>query len=100
MKKGMIFTIDAVLALIVVIILLAMVPMQAMDNGGGKVSRNLGGRARDSAITAYYRGETASQSISQQATFGKCAVYYALDPNASDLEEASAPEENVFCEEA
>lgn len=99
MRKGIIFTTDAVLALIVVMILLAMIPMQA-GNSESKVFQNLNDKARDEAIAASYKGTTGSNtSIDATSSFGKCAVYYSLNPNL-ELGTQAQPQKNIFCEEA
>lgn len=98
MKKGIIFTTDAILALIVVMIFLAYMPVQA-SQGENRAFGNLGGQARDQAITSFYKG-TASGNTSIEATsrIGKCAVYYGLDPN-NPLGVQAIPQKNSFCEE-
>ncbi|MFA4855831.1 MAG: hypothetical protein WC634_04590 [archaeon] len=99
MKKGIIFTTDAILALIAVIVLLAMIPMQA-GNSESKVFENLNDRARDEAITSFYKGTTGSNtSIEGTSMFGKCVIYYSLDPN-NGLGAQAQPQKKVFCEEA
>jgi hypothetical protein len=79
-------------------ILLAMIPMQA-GKSESKVFQNLNDRARDDAITKFYKNTMAAETISTQATFGKCAVYYSLNPNL-ELGTQAQPQKNIFCEEA
>lgn len=99
MRKGMIFTTDAILALMIVMILLAMIPMQA-GNSESSVFENLNDKARDEAITSFYEeGAGDVVGISEDAAFGKCAIYYGLDPN-NGLEVQAQPQKNIFCEEA
>ena len=98
MRRGIIFTTDAILALIVVMILLAMIPMQA-GSGESKVFENLNDRARDEAITSFYNGAAGiNPSIDATSRFGKCAIYYSLNPDL-ELGTRAQPQKNIFCEE-
>ena len=98
MKKGIIFTTDAILALIAVMILLTMIPMQA-GNSESKVFENLDDRARNRAIISFYEKTPGNESIRANAAFGKCAVYYSLEPD-NGLGVQAQPGKKVFCEDA
>ena len=99
MRKGIIFTADAVLALILVILLASWLPQQIYageEYGGGFES--LAARAGDKAIMGMYNGQIGNGIISSGAKLGKCAVYYTLRPN-NNLAGRDSPIKESFCEE-
>lgn len=104
MNRGIIFSTDAALALIVVIILAAWITVQfnAAEEKGA-VFESLHNKALDWAITEFYRGGTTVPAtpgvsvISDTAEFGECAVFYTLDPDNGPGR--AAPVKQTFCEE-
>ena len=99
MNRGMLFTMDAVLALIAVIVLAAYLPQQfSTSESKETVIESLNQKAVDRAIIDFYSGTTSNESITANAEFGKCAVVYTLDPN-NDLGTTAAPQPQTFCEE-
>jgi len=103
MRKGILFSIDAVLALIVVIILASwiMVQFNAAEEKGSAFE-NLQNKALDRAVMEFYSGGTANESIGD-VEFGKCAVFYTIVPDYGDSEgdgvDRVSPTEQIFCEE-
>lgn len=99
MNRGILFSMDAVLALIVVILLVAWLPQQfnAVEEYGG-ASENLHYKALDNAIKGLYKNLPSSPPISPSAKVAKCAVVYTLNPNNS-LGTRASPEAQSFCEE-
>ena len=99
MRKGIIFTADAVLALILVILLASWLPQQIYageEYGGGFES--LAARAGDKAIMGMYNRENGNEVISSGAKLGKCAVYYTIRSN-NDLTRPDGLDKESFCEE-
>ena len=99
MNKGILFSMDAALALIAVILLVAWLPQQFSAAGGKADSlESLNQQAVDKAMTAFYSGGTASENIGGTAEFGKCVVVYTLNPDNS-LATRATPQPQTFCEE-
>ena len=89
------FTTDAILALIAIMLFIAWLPYQMGSQSGSQVFENLSEQARDSAITNFYEGSTGNENINSTAEFGKCVAVYSIEPSVGP----SAMEKNVFCEE-
>ncbi len=88
------FTTDAILALIAVMLFIAWVPYQIGSQSGSQVFENLSEQARDKAIINFYEGTALTETIDPNAEFGKCFAVYSIDPSVGP----SAIEKNVFCE--
>ncbi len=98
MKKGIMFTTDAVLALIAVMLFLAWVPYQIGSQSGSQIYENISDQARDRAIIEFYNDSAGNESIDADAKFGKCFVVYSIDPTGNIGSRAPIVE-NIFCEE-
>ncbi|MCX6799070.1 MAG: hypothetical protein NTW59_03180 [Candidatus Diapherotrites archaeon] len=103
MNRGFVFSMDAALALVAVIIVLGTAAQQysPADESGG-VSEQLQQKAYDRAVTGNYARNLAStpgvtETIGQNADFGECTVLYTLNPNSPGGQ--SAVQKNTFCEE-
>ena len=101
MKKGIMFTTDAVLALIAVMLFLAWIPYQMGSQSGSQVFENISDQARDKAIINFYEGNSGcgSNCITSTAKFGKCFAVYSIDPTGN-IGSPAPIIENIFCEEA
>jgi hypothetical protein len=105
MKHGFLFTMDAVLALILVIILAAALATQqnALPEKGG-ISSSLRQRAEDEAIVRFYLNQ-ASEECPAFSTieYCECAIIYTLNPNntlgVQALPEPPSNPPKKFCEE-
>ena len=96
MRKGIIFTTDAILALIAVMLFIAWLPYQTNSQPGSHIFENLSEQARDSAVTNFYKDNPSPNSnIDADSEFGKCVASYSIDPSVGP----SAIEKNIFCEE-
>jgi len=96
MRKGIMFTTDAILALIAVMLFLAWIPYQMSSQAGNQIYENISDQARDKAITSFYKGNPSTNiEIDEGAEFGKCVAVYSIDPSVgvSDLITT------VYCEE-
>jgi len=100
MRKGIVFTMDGTLALIIVVIAIAAIPavMQSEEEKGNPM-QVLGSIAVDKANIDYYTGHPDNVGISEDAEFGQCAVYYTIEPNNSLLTRAE-PQEAKACKDA
>ena len=98
MRKGIMFTTDAILALIAVMLFIAWIPYQIGSQSGNQVFENLSDKARDIAITNFYEGTSGAETINPASEFGKCVAVYYLDPSLN-IGFPAPVEENVFCEE-
>lgn len=95
MKKGIMFTTDAIFALIAVMLFLAWLPYQMSSQSGSQVFENLSEQARDSAITNFYKDNPSpNPSIDADAEFGKCVAVYSIIPGLG-----GTVDETFFCEE-
>lgn len=102
MRKGIVFSADAILALIVVMALASAVAIQfGMVSEIENVSIYLEQKAADRAVVGLYTGTLSNESIGPSAKFGSCAVAYALDPN-NPLDARAQPEGDghIFCEDS
>jgi len=99
MRKGILFSVDAMLALIVVIMFLALVPQQFdTENQRSSALRSLGSQAHDRAVVGFYKGTSGNESVDIDAELGKCEVYYRLDPdNGLGSRARAVPKQ--FCED-
>jgi hypothetical protein len=104
MKKGFLFTLDAALALILVIILAAALATQqnALPEKGG-ISSSLRQQAEDAAIIGFYLNQTGeTPPITFSGEYGECTIIYTLDPNnALGTQALPKPPDNppkIFCE--
>jgi len=82
MRKGFIFSLDAAIALAIVIIAIGVMAQQqnALDSGSANVSENLHKKALDRAVTGFYGGQTSNETLEGSAPdFGECAVIYTFD---------------------
>ena len=102
MRKGIMFTTDAILALIAVMLFMAWLPYQMGSQSGSQVYENLSEQARDSAITEFYKinpgDPITNETINPASEFGKCIAVYYIDPSGN-IGVPSPVEENIFCEE-
>ena len=100
LKKGIIFSVDAILALILVILLASWLPLQIYagnEYGGGFES--LARKAEARAILAMYNGSSSGETIASGKELGKCGVYYTIEKN-NVLGTRDQPDKESFCEEA
>jgi len=103
MRKGIIFSLDATLALIIIIILAAVFVQQYQAvYEKGSASETLHVAVLDKAIIGLYNGIEGGtdETISNEAEFGECMAVYDLYPDDSDLSNRSKPIKRIFCEEA
>lgn len=82
MARGMIFSTDAALALITVIILAAWLPQQlnAGEEKGGAFE-NLHDQALDRAVMGFYDGLSGDSPDFDDSEFVKCVEVHTIDPN-------------------
>ena len=100
MNRGIMFTMDAVFALIIVILLIAYLPQQLnAAEEDGHAFENLQSQALDKAIIGYYEESIGNEIISETARQGKCVVVYTIDPG-NDLAAGEVIIRDSFCEEA
>jgi len=98
MNKGIIFSMDAALALVVVILLAASLPYHYYaGEEQGSAFEKLQDKARDRAIVGFYKGLEGQETISNEAKIGKCVAVYTIDPN-NDLGQRDEDTKS-FCEE-
>lgn len=100
MNKGFLFTFDAALALILVIILAAALAAQqnALPEKGG-ISSSLRQRAEDEAIVGFYLNQASTSAELTGQEYGECAIIYDLDPNNTLGVRADPDNESYkFCE--
>ena len=101
MKRGIIFSMDASLALIAVVVLAASLPIQfnAMEEKGSAYE-SLHEQAMDKAIAGFYLDQPGETPNFSGKEFGKCTVVYTLleDPTSNNLNGPDIPLEKVFCE--
>ncbi len=111
MGKGMIFTMDAALALVVVMLVAATLPAQVQANlEEENLNQKLHQRALDRGISALYKEDVSGYSGSNEeeigATdrFGECVEVHGLmeDPTTGteNLYGPDVPEKGVLCEGA
>jgi hypothetical protein len=109
MRKGMIFTMDAALALVVVMLLAATLPAQVQANMQEEtLNQKLHQKALDRGISALYNQDVSGYSgpneeaIDPANRFGECVEIHSLieDPAASSLGARDIPVKGVFCEVA
>lgn len=101
MKRGIIFSMDACLALIAVVILAASLQLQfsAMEEKGSAYE-NLQEQAMDKAIVGFYLDQPGEIPDFSGKEFGKCTAVYTLMeiPAGNNLNAQETPVEKVFCE--
>jgi len=97
MKKGIMFSTDAILALAMVIIFIAWAPSQinAMEEQG-KALENMQDQAMDKAIIGHYQGTPGTALIGNEQVY-KCVATYEINPN-NDLGTMATPNKKNFCE--
>ena len=97
MRKGILFSMDAMLALIVVIIFIAWAPHQikAMEEQGSAFE-NLHDQALDKAIIGYYEGSSGTVLTGTEDVY-KCIPAYNLNQN-NNLGVRADPVPENFCE--
>ncbi len=93
------FTTDAILALIAVILFIAWIPHQIDSQSGNQIFENLSEQARDSAVINFYEENPGVETIDPDAEFGKCVVVYSID-FGGNIGSFAPIEKNVFCEDA
>ena len=100
MNKGMIFSVDAVLALIMVIILAGWLAQQSTTTEeNSNVFEEVQMQALDKAAIALYNGiGGADETIDFGTEMGKCFIVYDLDPN-NDLGTMATPNKKQVCAE-
>lgn len=97
MKKGIMFSTDAMLALAVVIIFVAWAPQQIKTmEEQGNAFENLNDQALDKAIIGYYEGNPETTLNGNEEVY-KCTDTYTLDPNNA-LGTRANPSQKSFCE--
>ena len=81
MRKGFIFSLDAAIALAIVIIAIGVLAQQqSAASGSANVSENLHKKALDRAVTGFYGGQTSNETLEGSAPdFGECTVIYTFD---------------------
>jgi len=100
MNRGIIFSLDAVLALILVMILAATIAQNYVATSEiGNSLESVHARVADRAVIDFYSGQTSSEEISSLAEFGECVVIYTIDPEKNGLTGRATPDKQVFCEE-
>ena len=97
MKKGIMFSMDAALALIIVIIFVAWAPQQinAIEEQGSAFE-NMQIQALDKAIIGYYEGNPGTVLNGSEEVY-QCIPAYNLNPN-NNLGERANPVPEEFCE--
>ncbi len=98
MRKGFIFTFDAALALIAVIIILGVAAQQPQGSDYGGASEQLHSRAADNAAIGFYKATAGTGSCAASDAFCECAVYYTTNLDPNDPLAQSQLQKNVFCE--
>ena len=97
--KGIIFSIDAILALLIVVILAGWMAQHSLNAvESASTFENVKRNALDEAIISSYSRIPGIISISPAAEQGKCATVYSLDPN-NDLGERSVAAARQVCTE-
>jgi len=99
MNKGMIFSTDAALALITVIILAAWLPQQlnAAEEKGGAFE-NLHDQALDRAVMGFYEElDGDSPADYENVDFARCVAVYTIDSKLNDLGTRDNPDIESFC---
>lgn len=82
MTRGMIFSTDAALALITVIVLVAWLPQQLnIAEEKGEAYENLQDQALDRAVMGFYDDLSGDSPDFDNAEFAKCVAVYTIDPN-------------------
>jgi hypothetical protein len=97
-QKGLLFSLDGILSLVLVIILAGAIVQQISFEEKGNAFEGLHDRAFDRAIVDNYRGVASAETIGAAAEFGECAVVYYLDPDNAVDTRAQALAQS-FCEE-
>jgi len=101
MKKGFLFTFDAVLALILVIILATALAAQqnALPEKGG-VSSTLRQQAEDKAITGFYLNKTGESVPAPPVEYYECSAIYEMlkTPTTNNLGNREPVSKKIFCE--
>ena len=98
-QKGLLFSLDGVLSLILVIILAGAIVQQASLEEKGGAFESLNDKAFDRAMLGMYNGTASAQAINAAAEFGECVVLYYLDPDNA-LDAPAVRTAQSFCEEA
>ena len=96
MRKGFIFSLDAAIALAIVIIAIgALAQQQSALDSGADIPGELHKKALDRAVTGFYGGQTSSETLEGIAPdFGECAAVYSMNIGNGHAEKWS------FCETA
>ncbi|MBN2067502.1 MAG: hypothetical protein JW744_03470 [Candidatus Diapherotrites archaeon] len=103
MKSGFIFTFDAVLALLIVMLLAGAIAVQySALPGKENVSDALRQKAQDRAITGFYLNSGGDSPDFSSAEFGECAAAHDLleNPKANSIGSQESVSEKFFCESA
>jgi hypothetical protein len=102
MSRGFIFSVDAALALVIVMIAVAAVSQAGSPNAGEEVSAQLKIKAVDKGVVGFYTTKIADTPVHEQigpsVEFGECSALYAINPNGV-LGSQSTPVKSTFCEE-
>ena len=97
MARGMIFSTDAALALITVIILVAWLPQQlnAGEEKGGAFE-NLHDQALDRAVMGFYDGLSGDSPDFENFEFVRCVEFHTIDSD-NILGTRDSPDTENFC---
>ena len=99
-QKGLLFSLDGLLSLILVIVLAGAIVQQASMDEKGSAFEGLNDKAYDRAMVGMYRNVISAETIDADAEFGKCAVVYRYNLLANPLDAPAVPAVQSFCEEA
>jgi len=100
-RKGFIFSFDAIVALVLVMVLAGTVvtQQQALEDKGWAYE-SLHDKVTDRALIAMYQGTPNNEAIGGEAEFGECYKIFILDPESGGLNGPSVSQESTFCEDA
>jgi len=98
MRKGIVFSIDAALALVIVIMLALWIPQQLYSaEEHGNAFEKLEKGAFDRAVKSFYGRAAGGETIPPEAELGSCRVYYTIGPG-NNLGSRDNPQKRQFCE--
>ncbi|MBN1941284.1 MAG: hypothetical protein JW772_03825 [Candidatus Diapherotrites archaeon] len=96
MKRGVVFTTEAVLAIVVIAIVTSSVTLSyTQKEGNAREFETLKEKAMDSATIASYTNQTANQEIDQGAEQGYCAQYVECDSQSGSISKETFCEDNT-----
>ena len=98
MKKGIIFSVDALLALLLVIVLASAIVQHNLPEENAGINAKLKEEAYGRAFLGLYANTASSEGIGSNAKFGECVNFYYIEPDNA-LNAQAMPLEQKFCEE-